>query len=227
MCDSRLSGIPGLIDISCVRTNVALEEVNAVADAARKYRFLAAFSMPCYTEYLVKLLERENDILVGGAVGFPSGADTTETKVFQAKELLKAGADEIDMLINVGRLLSGDDAEVQKDIEAVSAAAGGKPVKCILEVAYLTDEQIRRGVRIVMRTGAAYVKTGTGWAQKPTTVDIIKLIKDVAGDKIKVKAAGGITRLDDLLAMIDAGCDRFGLGLKSALSVMRECEQRQ
>jgi deoxyribose-phosphate aldolase len=163
---------------------------------------------------------------VGGTVGFPSGADTTRQKVFCAREALAAGVQELDMVINVGALKSGLTDMVYEDIRAVVDAAEGKPTKCILEIAYLTDDEIRRGAELAAKAGVSFVKTGTGWASKPTTVDTIRIIRGAIGDAARIKAAGGVRTLDVMLAMVDAGCTRFGIGLRSIMSIMKEVDAR-
>ena len=99
-------------------------------------------------------------------------------------------------------------------------------MKSILEVAYLTDDEICRGAGLAVKAGVTYVKTGTGWANKPTTVDTIRLLKSVVGDSALIKAAGGVRTLDTMLAMMDAGCSRFGIGLRSILAIMDEVDAR-
>ena len=221
-----LNGIARMVDISGVRADVTLTELNRIVAAAKHYRFICAFAMPCFTRRLVELLQEEPDILVGGTVGFPSGADTTTLKVANAKEQLAAGVDELDMVINIGALKSGLYNTVYDDIHAVVSTAAGKPTKCILEIAYLTDDEIRKGAELAVRAGIDYVKTGTGWAGKPTTVETINIIRDTIGNSAKIKAAGGVRTLDTMLAMVDAGCSRFGIGLRSIMSIMKEVDAR-
>ncbi len=221
-----LNTIARRVDISGVRTDVTLGELDQIVLAARHYRFVCAFAMPCFTRRLAQMLSDCPDILVGGTVGFPSGADTTFCKVANAKEQLAAGADELDMVVNVGALKSGLYHDVYEDIHAVVNAAEGKPTKCILEIAYLTDDEIQRGAELAVEAGVKYVKTGTGWAGKPTTVETIRLIKSAIGDSALIKAAGGIRTLDTMLEMIDAGCARFGIGLRSIIAIMKEVDRR-
>ena len=221
-----LNRIARMVDISGVRADVTLTELNQIVAAAKHYRFICAFVMPCFTNRLVELLRDETDIAVGGTVGFPSGADTTTIKVANAQEQLAAGVDELDMVINIGALKSGLYQTVYDDIRAVVDVARGKPTKCILEIAYLTDDEIRKGSELAVRAGISYVKTGTGWANKPTTVETIRIIRDTIGDNAKIKAAGGVRTLDTMLAMIDAGCSRFGIGLRSIISIMKEVDAR-
>lgn len=218
--------IPRMIDISGVRADVSIEEVDQIAQVAKQFRFICAFAMPCFTRLMVDKLKDEPDIMVGGVVGFPSGADTTFVKVADAKEMMSLGVNELDMVINVGALKSGRYELVRDDIKAVVDTADGLPVKSILEVAYLTDDEIRRGAEIAVEAGVRYVKTGTGWAGRPTTVDHIKLIRSAIGDEALIKAAGGVRSLDTLLAMADAGCSRFGIGLRSVVNIMGEVYNR-
>ncbi len=215
--------IARMIDISAVRADSTLDEVRKVADAAKKYSFICAFALPCFTGELVQLLRDRNDIMVGGVSGFPSGADTTDIKVATAKQMLSLGVNEVDMVINIGALKSGRYDLVRDDIRAVVDTCS-VPVKSILEVAYLTDDEIRIASRLAVEAGVAFVKTGTGWANKPTTVETIKLIKSEIGDSAKIKAAGGVRDLSTLLAMVREGCSRFGIGLNSAIKIIQEAE---
>ncbi len=224
-----LTTLPRLIDISAVRTDVTLEEIENIIRIAKQFRFVCVFAMPSYTPILIEALKDDEDINVGGVVGFPSGADTTSVKVTQAKELIAMGCDEIDMVINVGALKSGNYDYVREDIQAIVDIAGGDiPVKSILEISYLSDEQIAKGSMLAVEAGVTYVKTGTGWGgTKPTTSDTIKVIKDTIGDKALIKAAGGARTLDSVLAMMDEGCTRFGIGLNSAINILKEAYERE
>ena len=226
MQNVNMKNIARMIDISGVRADVTLDEVESIAAAAIKHNFICAFAMPCFTELLVRKLSTYSDIYVGGVVGFPSGADTTSIKVRQAQAMLQAGVDELDMVINIGALKSKAYQMVSEDIQAVVEASSGKPVKSILEIAYLDDYEIAKASEIAVKAGVTYIKTGTGWANKPTTVDTIRVIKSAIGDSALIKAAGGVRNLETVLAMIDAGCSRFGIGLASAIALMEEIAQR-
>lgn len=218
--------IPRMIDISGVRTDVTLDEIKRIVDTAKEYQFICAFAMPCFTRFLVEELKDEPDIMVGGVVGFPSGADTTFTKMADAKEMISFGVDELDMVINVGALKSGKYDLVRDDIQKIVESANGIPVKSILEVAYLTDYEIARASELAVAAGVTFVKTGTGWANDPTTIEHIKLIKSTIGDDALIKAAGGVRTLDMLLDMADAGCSRFGIGLNSAIQIVEDAFKR-
>ena len=219
--------IARMIDISSVKAETTIQDVQSIADMAKEFRFICAFTMPCVTGYLVEQLRDENDVMTGGVVGFPSGADLTKIKVACAAELVMAGVDELDMVIQVGALKSGFYDFVCDDIRAVVDAAKGLPVKCIIEASYLSDDEIKRASELVVEAGAAFVKTGTGWGPKPTTIETIKIIKETIGDAAQIKAAGGITGLDTVLEMQALGVSRFGLGAKNAQTIMREARRRE
>lgn len=217
--------IARMMDISCVRTDVSIDEIDSMIAAAKKYRFICTFAMPCFTGYLKEKLSGEKDISVGGVVGFPSGAETTNMKVYQAKELLNLGCNELDMVMAVSALKSKNYDLVYKDIQSVVQCAGNIPVKTIVEAAYLSEDELVKACEIAVAAGAAYIKTGTGWASKPAVIDTVKLIKSVIGDRCKIKAAGGIRNLETVLKMHDCGCDRFGVSLNSAIKIIQEAQQ--
>lgn len=210
------------IDISCVKANHTLNEIDNMLEVAIKNKFLCVFALPGFTQYIVENLKDEPEIMVGGTVGFPTGCETTSTKVFQAKELLAMGVDELDMVINITQMKSHNYSNVYEDIKAVVDVAEGKTVKSIIETAYLTDDEIRTATELAVQAGVTFVKTGTGWANQPTTIEHIKIIKEVVQHRAKIKAAGGIRSLDTLIQMKKAGCDRFGIGVVSALKILEE-----
>lgn len=221
-----LKSIGRMIDISAVRTDVTMDEVNRMISLVKKYNCICASPMPWVTKYTIEQLKDYPDIVVTGVVGFPAGAETTFIKVATTKELISLGCKEIDMVTNVSAVKSGLYDVFYEDIKAVVDAAGDIPVKTILEVCYLTEDEIKRTCELALKAGATYIKTGTGWGPKPTTVETIKLIKSVIGDAGKIKAAGGIRDLDTLLEMAEAGCDRFGIGVRSAAVILEEAYKR-
>ena len=212
-----------MIDLSAVRAEVEMAEVCRLADVARQYRCVCAFVMPCYLPELKCLLADSPDVGVGGVVGFPSGATSTAAKAAEASQQVAQGATELDMVLNVGMFRSGRDAYVEDDIRAVVEAAGGLPVKVILEAHYLSDEQVVRACGIAVRAGAAFVKTGTGWAPTGATLHNVALMKSAVGDKAQVKAAGGVRNLDTVVEMIRCGVSRFGVGLDSGVKILQQC----
>ena len=224
MFKEGLDNIHRMIDISAVRTDVTLDELDMIVNTAIENNLICAFAMPCFTSLLVEKLSEYKDILIGGVIGFPSGADTTEMKVNQVKEMINLGVDELDMVINVGAMKSGMFDLVHDDIKAVVDTAQGKPVKSILEICYLTDDEITRASEIAVKAGVTFVKTGTGWGNKPTTVETIKTIKKAIGDSAQIKAAGGVRDLETMEAMYDEGCTRFGIGLHTVIDIFNELE---
>ncbi len=222
---TSIEQITRIVDISAVRTDVTIAEIDKLVEVCKENKYICAFVMPCFTPYLVEKLKGTEEVNVGGVVGFPSGADTTSIKVATAKELMEQGVDELDMVINVGALKSGDYELVKADMKAVVETANGMPVKAILEISYLTDEEIRIGSQLAVEAGITYVKTGTGWGNKPTTAHTIATIKEVVGDKAMIKAAGGVRDLATLMAMVDAGCDRFGISVASMETILKEAKE--
>ncbi|MHB8897957.1 MAG: deoxyribose-phosphate aldolase [Thermoguttaceae bacterium] len=211
------------MDLSAVRTDVDLQEVHRLAEACKRYGCICAFVMPCYMAELKALLAGSPQVGLGGVVGFPSGAQSTAIKVAEVREHLAIGACELDMVINVGMLRSGRDCYVEDDIRAVVEAAAGRPVKVILEAHYLDDQQIVRGSQIAVRAGAAFVKTGTGWAPTGATLHNVELIRSAVGDAAHVKAAGGVRDLATVVEMIRRGVTRFGVGLSSGTAILDAC----
>jgi deoxyribose-phosphate aldolase len=149
-------------------------------------------------------------VLVGTVVGFPHGSTTTATKAAETAELVAEGADEIDMVLHIGRLRGGDTRYVEDDIAAVVAAARGRTVKVILENAYLDDAQKALGCRLAEAAGAHFVKTSTGFADGGATLADIALMRASVSEHVQVKAAGGVRSLDTLLTLAEAGASRFG-----------------
>ena len=222
MYEGGLNDLNRLVDISAVRTDVTLDEINLVIKTAIKHNLICAFAMPYYTATLVERLSEYPKTLVGGVIGFPSGADTTDMKVKQVNEMLTIGVDELDMVMNVGAMKSGEYGLVYDDIKSVVVSANGKPVKCILETCYLNDSEIAKASEIAVKAGVAFIKTGTGWGKKPTTVEMIKIIKNSVGDAVQIKAAGGIRDLQTINEMYAAGCTRFGIGVHTTINIFNE-----
>ncbi len=215
--------IARMTELSAVRTDVDLAEVRRLADHAKKLRCVIAYVLPCYMTHLKALLEDTPEVGLGGTVGFPSGAHTTGVKVAETRQCLADGAVELDMVVNVGMLRSGQVDYVEDDVRQVVDAAEGTPLKVILECHYLNDDQIRQGSEICLRAGAAYVKTGSGWAETGATLHNVTLIKSVVGDRLAVKASGGIRDLETLVQMYRRGARRFGIGLAAGVKILEQC----
>ena len=216
-----------MIDLSCVRTTSSQMDIEEMVETARKYQFGQVSVNQCFIPYTKQLLKNAPHIHVIGNVSFPSGSDTTSIKVLQAKEMIAAGCDEIDMVMNIGKLRSGALAEVEADVRAVIETIHPLPVKVIIEIMCLTTEETRQACDICVRSGATFVKTGTGWADRGTTLEDVRLVKSFVGDQIKIKASGGIRNLETLLEMYQAGARRFGVNLKSGVKIVEECLQME
>ena len=210
-----------LIDISAVQAPHGEAEIRECVRNAKEFHFAAVHALPCWVTLLKELLSDSPDILVGAPVGFPSGAHRTEIKVAEAKLLIQDGVQEMDMMLNVGKLRSGEDRYCEEDIHAVVQAAGEVPVKVILEVHYLNRDQLKKACEVCINAGAAFVKTGTGWAPSGATLDVVQFITGFVGTAIKVKAAGSIRNLDTLVKMYRMGVSRFGINLTSSMEIVR------
>ncbi len=215
--------IAKMIDLSCVQTISNKRDIENMVDAARKYGFGQVSVLQCFIPDTRQLLRSVPNIRLVGNVSFPSGSDSTSLKVAQAKEMMAAGCDEIDMVMNIGKLRSGELIEVEADVRAVIETVHPIPVKVIIEIMYLTPGETRHACGICLRTGAAFVKTGSGWADRGTTVEDVRLVKSFVGDRVKIKASGGIRSLDTLVEMYKAGARRFGVNLKSGVQIVEEC----
>lgn len=216
--------IAKMIDLSCVRTYSDEKDIKQLAENAIKYNIGQVSVMQTFIEEMKKLLSTRPDIKIIGNVSFPSGADSTSIKVLQTKELIQAGCHEIDVVANIGKLRSKRYSEVEEDIKAVVDAASNVPVKVIIEISCLDNiEEIEKVCEICINAGASFVKTGTGWLPKPTTIEDVKLLKNIVGDRIKIKASGGIRDLKTLIKMYNAGASRFGVNLRSGKAILDEC----
>jgi deoxyribose-phosphate aldolase len=212
-----------MIDLSCVRTTSNKSDIEEMVDAALKYGFGQVSVLQCFIPYTRTLLKGSDKVRVVGNVSFPSGSDSTTIKVIQAREMLMAGCDEIDMVMNIGKLRSGEVEEVESDVRAVIETAHPFPVKVIIEIMDLTLEETLQACGICLRSGASFVKTGTGWSQRGTTLEDVRLVKSIVADQIKIKASGGIRDLSTLMEMYKAGASRFGVNLKSGIQIVEEC----
>lgn len=221
-----VNDIARMLDLSAVQPDSGESDIREMAALACKYDCIACFAMPAYTSLLVELLKDCPQVGVGGVVGFPSGATTTQAKVSAVHEMIEMGCDELDMVINIGRLKSGDNEYVYGDMRAVVQAACDVPVKVILECHYLTDDEIKAACQLATKAGVAFVKTGTGWAPTGATSENISLMKSCVGDQVQVKAAGGVRDLDTLLNLHKLGAARFGVSSKSGSVILKQAEQR-
>lgn len=184
------------------------DEIRAVCDDGMKYHTASVCIPPCYVK---KAKEYVGDRLaICTVIGFPNGYNTTASKVFETSDAVDAGADEIDMVINLGALREGNDTYVLDEIKAIKAACRGKLLKVIIETCLLTEDEKIRMCRIVTESGADYIKTSTGFSKGGATREDVSLMRKYSGANVKVKAAGGITDLKDAEDFINLGADRLG-----------------
>lgn len=200
-----------VIDHSLLRPELTSQEVIEGCQLAARYHVATVCVKPCHVRLAAEQL-KDSDVLVSTVVGFPHGSSVTEIKVAEAQRAMDDGAVELDMVLNIGELRSGNDEYVYQDIKAVcdAAHARGVKVKVILENAYLTDEEKVRACQLAEKAGADWVKTSTGFAPGGATLDDLRLMRRSVSEKVQIKAAGGVRTLDALLAVIEAGVTRCG-----------------
>jgi deoxyribose-phosphate aldolase len=201
--------LPGLIDHTILRPEATRAEVLRVCEEARQHGFAVIFVPPCYVADAVRAVEGTS-IRVGIPVGFPLGGTTTKSKVAEAVEGAALGAKEVDMVINISRLKSGDHDYVSKDMLEVVRATPGVGHKVILENCYLTRDEKIMACRLAVEAGMDYVKTSTGFGPGGATVEDVRLMRDTVAGRAKVKASGGIRDWKTALALLEAGADRIG-----------------
>ena len=197
------------IDHTLLKPESTRQQIDQIIDEAKEYNFKSICVNPTHVKYAAERLN-DSDVLVCTVIGFPLGATTTATKIFETEDAIKNGASEIDMVINIGALKDGRFEDVQKDIEGVVGAANGKTVKVIIETVLLSDEEKVKASELAKAAGADFVKTSTGFAGGGATPEDVKLMKDTVGDELEVKASGGVRNLEDFNKMIDAGATRIG-----------------
>ncbi len=184
------------------------DEIRVICDDAMKYKTASICIPPCYVKAASEYMGGK--IPVCTVIGFPNGNMTTATKVFETEDALKNGAEEIDMVINIGMLKAGDDDYVLNEIKEIKKACGDHILKVIIETCLLTDEEKIRMCEIVTKAGADYIKTSTGFSTSGATFDDVKLFKEHVGENVKIKAAGGISSLEDAEKFMELGADRLG-----------------
>ena len=215
-----------MIDVSVMRADSTLAEIRQSAELAMQLGCVAEFALPPHTPYLIDLLAGST-VFAGGTVGFPSGGETTAIKSAITAELIHMGCREIDMVNNLTWLKARNKALYVQDVRAVVKAASGRPVKVILECHWLTEAEIVRACEWCVEAGAAWVKTGTGWAPTGATLENVALITQTVGARCQVKAAGGVRDLATLLAMYDRGVRRFGIGVRTAQAILKAAVEKK
>lgn len=197
------------IDHTLLKPEAKQDQIRKLCEEAMEYDFRTVCVNPYWVSYCASLLE-STDVGVCTVIGFPLGACTSRAKAFETADAIADGAEEVDMVINIGELKAGHDEAVKNDIEAVVKAADGHTVKVILETCLLSDDEIRRASELCVEAGADFVKTSTGFNTAGANVHVVEVIKETVGDRALVKAAGGVRCAEDMEAMIAAGADRIG-----------------
>lgn len=199
-----------MLDHTAVRPNTTREDVLRAAKEAAKYGVKSLAVNPPYVK-LARAALGDSDVLVDASVGYPSGAHLARVKIFETEQVVFDGAGEIDMVLNIGALKSGEYLIVEEEIAGVVKAAAGRTVKVIMETCYLTDEEKRTACKLCAGIpGVKFVKTSTGLGPGGATVRDVELMRSIVGDRLGVKAAGGIRTAEDAVAMIRAGATRIG-----------------
>jgi deoxyribose-phosphate aldolase len=198
-----------IIDHTILKPEASKAEIQKVIEEAKNYNFYAVCVAPVWTAYTAKSL-RDSKVKVCTVIGFPLGANTSETKAYEAREAVLSGADEVDMVINISALKSAHYKKVVRDIQTVVEAVKGKKVKAIIETGVLTDEEKIKACELSKQAKADFIQTSTGFVSGVANEKDIALMRKVVGVDMGVKASGGIYTADTALAMVEAGASRIG-----------------
>lgn len=197
------------IDHTLLKPDATRREIQTLCEEAKAHQFASVCVNPAWVSFAAQLLHHSN-VGVCTVVGFPLGASTPETKAFETKNAIENGAQEVDMVLNIGAFKSGDNNLVRSDIEAVVAAANNATIKVIIETCLLTDEEKVKACQLAQEAGADFVKTSTGFSKGGATVEDVTLMKRAVGGQLGIKASGGIRSWEDANKMIEAGATRLG-----------------
>ena len=205
------------IDHTLLKAFATSDDIRKLCEEAKKYDFKSVCVNPANIRLAKECLEG-SDVLVCTVIGFPLGANTKEIKALEAMDAINAGADEIDMVINVGKAKEGDFSYIENEIKMVVAASAGKTTKVIIETCYLTEEEKVKCCVAAKNAGATFVKTSTGFGTGGATAEDIKLMRETVGPDMGVKASGGVRNLADLEVMVENGATR--IGASSGVAIM-------
>lgn len=203
--------IANKIDHTMLKADSTIETIKRYCTEAKEYGFASVCVNSCHVPFVAKELAGSG-VKTCCVVGFPLGAMLTSAKAYEAKACVEAGAEEVDMVINIGAMKDKNFELVKEDIRAVVEASKGAIVKVIIETCLLTDEEKVKACELSVEAGAHFVKTSTGFSTGGATIEDIALMRKIVGDKAEVKASGGIRTPEDAQAMITAGADRIGAG---------------
>lgn len=205
------------IDHTLLKPDASQEQIETLIEEAKKYDFASVCVNPTWVSFAAQAL-KATDVKVCTVIGFPLGANTPELKAFETSDAIQNGANEIDMVINIGALKSRNFDLVERDIRAVVEAAKGTLVKVIIETCLLTDDEKVKACQIAQKAGADFVKTSTGFSTGGATVEDVALMRKTVGSDMGVKASGGARSYEDALAFIKAGATR--IGASSGVAIM-------
>lgn len=204
------------VDHTQLKAFATWEDIVKLCDEAVKYKTASVCVPPCYIKRIHDKYGKDFNICT--VIGFPLGYSVTAAKVVEAKEAIKDGANEVDMVININDAKNGDFDKIEEEIKEIKKACGDKILKVIIETCYLTDEEKIKLCGCVTRAKADYIKTSTGFGTGGATFDDVKLFKEHVGPDVKIKAAGGIRTKEDMETFLSLGADR--LGTSSAISIL-------
>ncbi|QCZ36990.1 deoxyribose-phosphate aldolase [Mycoplasma nasistruthionis] len=212
-----------MIDHTYLKPEATKKDIDKLIAEAKQYQFKTICVNSTWVRYAKEQLEGSG-VGITSVVGFPLGAMITQAKAFETKLAIEHGADEIDMVMNIGRFKQGDYESVLNDIKKVKEACKDHVLKVIIETALLSEKEIEEATKIVMKSGAEFIKTSTGFSFRGANLRDIEIMKQTAGDTLLIKAAGGISNLDDLIAMQNAGASRFGTSRSVAIIEGKEAK---
>jgi deoxyribose-phosphate aldolase len=216
--------IAGLIDHTLLRPDANHEDIKRLCREAIQYKFYSVCIHPYFIKQAKELL-KNSAVRVTTVIGFPLGMTLTEVKVYEAMNAQLMGADELDIVINLGALKSGDWDTVRRDIADVITATTSLVHKTIIETCYLSDDEKRKVVKIALEQGSEFIKTSTGFGPSGAKVRDIKIIKKIVGENAQIKGAGGIKTLKQVLAMLEAGASR--IGTSHGVRIMKELSKNR
>ena len=211
-----------MIDISAVRTHNTLADIHEIVAYAKQYKFINVHVLPSWIKTLAPMIKDEKDVFVGAPCGFPSGASTTETKIIEAQQMILDGVEEMDIVMNVGKFKSKEYDYVLDELKQIIALKKDyMKTKVLIELNCLEDSELEAACKIVIDSGADFLKTGTGWVPGNANIERIRTIKKIVGNSVKIKAAGGIRTRAEFDQLLEIGVERFGINTKSAIEIIK------
>jgi deoxyribose-phosphate aldolase len=211
-----------LIDISCVRSFSTESDIIRTCELAKKYGFINVHVLPAWVSFASTLLKDSPNVKIGSPAGFPTGGNKKEVKIFEAKKLISDCVQEMDIVMNIGKLKSGEYNYVLSELNEIIALAQNSEIltKVIIEINALSDDEMLKAAELVIKTDADFIKTGTGYIAGDANIERIKLLKEKVGTAKKIKAAGGIRTKQDFEKLLSLGVERFGINTEAAVGIL-------